>query len=106
MQALSWAEQDHACERNTLLLSLGCGETKRGLSGACASIHSELLQHNRGSRFTYNRCDPKLQTKLSSSGITTPEDIASLLDTAESYLQEAYCSESNWFNKMIEKLSV
>ncbi|CAE7748380.1 PLP2 [Symbiodinium sp. KB8] len=107
MQALRWAEQDSKCERSTLLLSLGCGATEDDLSSTCASVHSELLQRdNRGGRFMYHRCDPKLQTKLSSSGIMTPEGIAALLDAAESYLQEAYCSESNWFNKMIEKLSV
>ena len=108
MQALEWAEQDSKCERSTLLLSLGCGATEDDLSSTCASVHSELLQRDkRGGRFMYHRCDPKLQTKLSSSsGIMTPEGIAALLDTAESYLQEAYCSESNWFNKMIEKLSV
>ncbi|CAE7280982.1 PLP2 [Symbiodinium sp. CCMP2456] len=110
MQALRWAEQDNKRERSMLLLSLGCGATEDDLSGTCAGVHcvhSELLQGNRGERFMYHRCDPKLQTKLSSSsGIMTPEGIATLLDTAETYLQEAYCSESNWFNKMIEKLSV
>ena len=73
-----------------MLLSLG------------SDIDVSFEDRARFEKLSYHR--PRLQTDISWSD-TSAESIAKLLDRAESYLQEAYCAESNWFNKMIEKLS-
>ncbi|CAE7771549.1 PLP2 [Symbiodinium sp. CCMP2592] len=90
-RALLWAEQAPSSPTPSVLLSLGC------------ELDVSFNYRSRFEQLSYHR--PRLQSGISWSD-TSAESIATLLDRAESYVQEAYCAESNWFNKMIEKLSV
>ncbi|OLQ09026.1 Patatin-like protein 1 [Symbiodinium microadriaticum] len=88
-RALLWAaEQATPTPTPSVLLSLG---SDTDVSFENLARFEQLSYHN-----------PRLQTDISWSD-TSAESIAKLLDRAESYLQEAYCAESNWFNKMIEQ---
>eukprot|EP00438_Fugacium_kawagutii_P033655 Skav204052 [mRNA] locus=scaffold3:278189:282667:- [translate_table: standard] len=68
------------------------------------AVHKQMLEISANTKsLAYYRCNPTLPRPFDLAD-TSGEGIAAMLDVAETFLQDAYASESNWFNKMLEKL--
>merc|ERR1712032_430241 len=107
------------------LVSLGCGnfpnsiEVRRSALGWGAplaaqamfalcdntiEVHRSMVTECNAYGAQYIRCDPDLPEPID-LGDASGESIAALLSVAELYLENAYASESNWWNKLIERFS-
>lgn len=85
-------------------LSTAAAGTMADLCCTADDVHRQMLRRSYGNRkLTYLRQNVALSRRIDLAD-DTQQSIAHLVDLGQGFIEEAYASDDNWFNKLMESL--